>query len=232
MKLSVIALLIQAAPQQNNILRLVFKASPFGKIILMLLVGFSVISWAVIIFKMLEYGRAKRQSERFMDHFRRTKNFSEIHKFAGMAPKSPLSEIFRSGYRELSHQLSPGKDSGEVDMESIHRSLMRASSGQITRLERLNGFLATTAAVTPFIGLLGTVWGIMTAFHEIGMQMNANLATVAPGIAEALVATAMGLFAAIPAVIFYNWLLSRLKVLIAGMEEFIMEFLNASRKLK
>jgi len=232
MNMTLVALISQAVPQQNNLLRLVFKASPFGKLILLLLVGFSVISWAVIIFKMLEYGKARRLSEQFMEHFRRTKNFSDIHKFAGMAPKSPLSEIFRSGYKELSHQLSPGRNPGEIDIESIHRSLMRSSSNQITRLERMNGFLATTAAVTPFIGLLGTVWGIMTAFHEIGMQMNANLATVAPGIAEALVATAMGLFAAIPAVIFYNWLLSRLKVLISGMEEFIMDFLNASRKLK
>lgn len=225
-------LLPQAAPQQNNLLRMVFKASPFGKMILLILVGFSMISWAIIIFKMLEYGRARKMSERFMEYFRRTKNFSEIQKFAGTMPRNPLSEVFRNGYRELSHQLAPGRSGEEMDMDSIQRALMRSSSNQITRLERLNGFLATTAAVTPFIGLLGTVWGIMTAFHEIGMQMNANLATVAPGIAEALVATAMGLFAAIPAVIFYNWLLSRLKMLIAGMEEFIMEFLNASRKLK
>ncbi|MDY0295961.1 MAG: MotA/TolQ/ExbB proton channel family protein [Acidobacteriota bacterium] len=232
MDMIMVALLSQAAPQQNNLLRMVFKASPFGKFILILLVVFSVVSWAVIIFKMLEYGRARRLSDRFMQHFRQTRNFSEIHKYAGSAPRSPLSEIFRSGYRELSLQFSPGSSSGDIDLESVHRSLMRSSSNQITRLERMNGFLATTAAVTPFIGLLGTVWGIVTAFHEIGMQMNANLATVAPGIAEALVATAMGLFAAIPAVIFYNWLLSRLKVLISTMEEFIMEFLNASRKLK
>lgn len=232
MNMTMFALLLQAAPQQNNLLRLVFKASPFGKFILILLVGFSVISWAVIIFKMLEYGKARRLSERFMEHFRQTKNFSEIHKFAGSVPRNPLSEIFRSGYRELSLQLSPGRSTTEIDIESIQRSLMRSSSTQITRLERMNGFLATTAAVTPFIGLLGTVWGIVTAFHEIGLQMNANLATVAPGIAEALIATAMGLFAAIPAVIFYNWLLSRLKVLISTMEEFIMEFLNASRKIR
>jgi biopolymer transport protein TolQ len=119
-----------------------------------------------------------------------------------------------------------------LNLESLNRSLLRASNSEITRLERLNGFLATTASVTPFIGLFGTVWGIMGAFQQIGIQMNANLATVAPGIADALIATALGLFAAVPAVIFYNLLLNKLKVQISRMEDFVMEFLNVSEKLK
>ncbi len=124
------------------------------------------------------------------------------------------------------------QDQAALNLESLNRSLLRASNAEITRLERLNGFLATTASVTPFIGLFGTVWGIMSAFQQIGIQMNANLATVAPGIADALIATALGLFAAIPAVIFYNLLLNKLKILIAAMDDFVMEFLNVSEKLK
>jgi biopolymer transport protein TolQ len=127
-----------------------------------------------------------------------------------------------------------GADSsaGALNLECVNRSLVRASNSEISRLERLNGFLATTASVSPFVGLFGTVWGIFTAFQQIGEQMNATLATVAPGIAEALIATALGLFAAIPAVIFYNLLLNKLKVMIFTMEDFIMEFLNVSEKLK
>jgi biopolymer transport protein TolQ len=186
----------------------------------------------------VEYNKAKNNSYRFISYFRRTKNFSDINKFASGFQNNPLAEIFKFGYKELSVQLGsdqqrgPGPGQGSVNLESLNRSLMRASNSEITRLERLNGFLATTATVTPFIGLFGTVWGIMTAFQQIGIQMNANLATVAPGIADALIATALGLFAAIPAVIFYNLLLNKLKVLIARMEDFIMEFLNVSEKLK
>jgi biopolymer transport protein TolQ len=128
--------------------------------------------------------------------------------------------------------MGPNSSPEDINLECVNRSLVRASNAEITRLERLNGFLATTASVSPFVGLFGTVWGIFTAFQQIGEQMNANLATVAPGIAEALIATALGLFAAIPAVIFYNLLLNKLKVLIATMEDFIMEFLNVSEKLK
>ena len=128
-------------------------------------------------------------------------------------------------------QLSPGKDTKKVNPESLRRAMFNVSNLQIMRLERLNGFLATTAAVTPFIGLFGTVWGIMSSFHQIGIQMNANLATVAPGIAEALIATALGLFAAIPAVIFYNLLLNKVRIMIVDMENFINEFISVSENM-
>ena len=222
-----------ATNKSGNILSLITDASPIGKGVMILLLIFSVVSWAVIIFKLVEYKSARKNSLKFRDYFRRSKNFADINKYASLYKNNPLANIFRSGYKELSHQLSPGNENTRNSgSESIHRSLLRASNEEIIRLERLNGFLATTASVAPFIGLFGTVWGIMISFQEIGIQMNANLATVAPGIADALIATALGLFTAIPAVIFYNLLLNKLKVIISGMEDFILDFLNVSEKLK
>jgi biopolymer transport protein TolQ len=222
------------ASHGRDVISLIKDATPVGKFALLLLLIFSVVSWAVIIFKLVEYRKASTNSRKFIHFFRKTRNFSDINKFAGGFQNNPLAEIFRYGYKELSHQL--GSDQSQpaaaISVESLNRSLVRGSNKEITRLERLNGFLATTASVTPFIGLFGTVWGIMSSFQEIGMQMNANLATVAPGIAEALIATALGLFAAIPAVIFYNLLLNKLKVMISVMEDFVMEFLNVSEKLR
>ena len=220
----------------RDVISLIKNATPVGKFALLVLLIFSIVSWAVIIFKLVEYARAKNNCRKFIHYFRKTRNFSDINKFAGGFQNNPLAEIYRYGYKELSNQLGTEQSQlssiSTVNVESLNRSLVRASNSEITRLERLNGFLATTASVTPFIGLFGTVWGIMASFQEIGIQMNANLATVAPGIAEALIATALGLFAAIPAVIFYNLLLNKLKVLISTMEDFVMEFLNVSEKLK
>jgi biopolymer transport protein TolQ len=222
--------------QVGNLISLISEATLVGKITLFILLLFSVISWAVIIFKLKEYSRAKANSQTFVQYFRKTKNFSDINRVASSSVNSPLAEIFKYGYKELSMQLGADRSQNPhpspINLESLNRSLVRASNSEITRLERLNGFLATTASVTPFIGLFGTVWGIMSAFQQIGIQMNASLATVAPGIADALIATALGLFAAVPAVIFYNLLLNKLKVLIAAMEDFVMEFLNVSEKLK
>lgn len=226
------------AVRTDDLVSLISGATLVGKITLLMLLIFSIVSWAIIIFKLVEYTNAKNNSQRFINYFRKTKNFSDINKFVGSVKNNPLGEIFKQGYKELSHQLSaenPRAQSHEqvaLNIESLHRCLLRASNAEISRLERLNGFLATTASVTPFIGLFGTVWGIMSAFQQIGIQMNANLATVAPGIADALIATALGLFAAIPAVIFYNLLLNKLKILIAAMDDFVMEFLNVSEKLK
>jgi biopolymer transport protein TolQ len=229
-----------SAGHSGNIIALISEATLVGKLTLLILLIFSVVSWAVIIFKLSEYAKAKTNSQRFIQFFRKTKNFSDINRFAASFQNNPLAVIFKYGYKELSVQLgaerthnpSPAPNPNPINVESLNRALIRASNSEITRLERLNGFLATTASVTPFIGLFGTVWGIMSAFQQIGIQMNANLATVAPGIADALIATALGLFAAVPAVIFYNFLLGKLKVLIANMEDFTMEFINVSEKLK
>jgi biopolymer transport protein TolQ len=224
-----------SAVSSGDFFSLISEATLVGKFTLLMLLIFSIVSWAIIIFKLVEYKKAKTNSHKFIGFFRKTKNFSDINKFAGSHVNDPLAQIFQYGYKELSMQMgSDGvRDSGKtgINLESLNRALLRGSNAEITRLERLNGFLATTASVTPFIGLFGTVWGIMSAFQQIGIQMNANLATVAPGIADALIATALGLFAAIPAVIFYNLLLNKLKVLINSMEDFSMEFLNVSDKL-
>ncbi|MCK5005157.1 MAG: MotA/TolQ/ExbB proton channel family protein [Candidatus Aminicenantes bacterium] len=229
---SSILLISQASSNQfGNYFTLISQASVVVKGVLLVLALFSIISWAIVIFKLLEYKTAKKKSGLFLEIFRKTKSFSEILKFTSIYKESPLSEIFKSGYKELSMQFGPEKEIKNVNPESLRRAMFNVSNLQIMRLERLNGFLATTAAVTPFIGLFGTVWGIMSSFHQIGIQMNANLATVAPGIAEALIATALGLFAAIPAVIFYNLLLNKVKVMIVDMENFINEFISVSEHM-
>jgi len=222
----------------NNFISLIINASLIIKVVMLILFIFSIVSWAIIIFKTIEYKRAIGNSKKFVTYFRKTKNFSEINKFALTFRNSPISMIFKGGYKELSYQLSSEKDSEKINVESIHRSLVRVSNAEINRLEQMNGFLATTAAVTPFIGLFGTVWGIMNSFiglskvATVSEGVNLTLTAVAPGIAEALIATALGLFAAIPAVIFYNHLLSKLKIIIIKMEDFIYEFLNISEKIK
>lgn len=220
------------ASANGDFVYLIQHASLVVKLVLLLLLSFSIVSWAIIIFKLMEYSRARKKGQDFLDFFRKNKNFSEIHAAKALYGNNPLGEIFRYGYREIAQQTGSGQKLDKLDGDSLHRALLRASTQEISRLERLNGFLATCASASPFIGLFGTVWGIMTSFQQIGVQMNANLATVAPGIAEALIATALGLFAAIPAVIFYNLLLNKLKVLIAMMEDFILEFLNLSEKLR
>lgn len=232
MKSLLFAPLPASLKSSNSIFFLISTASPVVKFVLLLLLLFSVISWAVIIFKAFEYASARKQSRKFLDYFRNSKNFSEINNYASLVKNNTLARIFKLGYQEMSLQMGPQSSAAGLNSDSIERSLVMASGTEISRLERLNGFLATTAAVTPFIGLFGTVWGIMDSFMEIGKVGNANLATVAPGIAEALIATALGLFAAIPAVIFYNLLLNKLKVLISIMEGFILEFMNASVRMR
>lgn len=229
---NILSIVPQTSISSNDSFSIILTASPVVKFVLLLLLFFSVVSWAIIIFKLVEYKKVKKDSVKFINYFRKTKNFSDINKFSQSLKNNTLAKIFKYGYREISLQMGPDYSSGNKDTDSVHRALIRGSSSEITRLERLNGFLATTATVTPFIGLFGTVWGIMSSFHNIGRFGNANLTTVAPGIAEALIATALGLFAAIPAVIFYNLLLNKLKVLISIMEEFIYEFLNVSEKIK
>ncbi len=223
---------LTTANANGDFVYLIQPASLVVKLVLLLLLSFSVVSWAIIIFKLMEYSRARKKGQAFLDFFRKNKNFSEIHAAKALYGNNPLGEIFRFGYREIAQQTGSGQKLDKLDGDSLQRALLRASTQEISRLERLNGFLATCASASPFIGLFGTVWGIMTSFQQIGVQMNANLATVAPGIAEALIATALGLFAAIPAVIFYNLLLNKLKVLIAMMEDCILGFLNLSEKLR
>jgi biopolymer transport protein TolQ len=203
------------------------------KIVLLILVFFSVVSWAIIMFKLFQIHRANSESVRFMDFFWKSKRFDAIASQVDRFASSPLTVLFNEGYGELKKVVdADGKSDGSVfstdlgGVENISRALRRATNSEITRLEKYTTFLATTGSTSPFIGLFGTVWGIMTAFEGIGKTGSASLAVVAPGIAEALIATAIGLVAAIPAVMAYNHFQHKIRVLVKEMDNFSTEFLN------
>ncbi|RII28510.1 MAG: protein TolQ [Geobacter sp.] len=204
------------------------------KLVLLILIYFSVVSWAIIFYKLLQVHRANSESEKFLEFFWKTKRFDAINAQVDRFTNSPLTVLFSEGYGELKKLMDKGEHKEEPDVistdlggiENISRALRRATTSEITRLEKYTTFLATTGATAPFIGLFGTVWGIMTAFKGIGETGSASLAVVAPGIAEALIATAIGLVAAIPAVMGYNHFQHKIRVLIGEMDSFSTEFLN------
>jgi biopolymer transport protein TolQ len=224
----------------SDIVELVVQSSLVSQVVLAILLLFSVVAWAVIIAKMLTFRRVEAQTRTFLDVFRRSSKFSEVQSVCGSLSASPLVGIFQAGYAELNAQLrqpaaggSPGNPAPRPTLKSlgaVDRALLRASSAEVTKLEKRVTFLATTASITPFIGLFGTVWGIMSAFTSIGAQGSTDLSVVAPGIAEALIATAAGLFAAIPAVYFYNHLTTKVKEYATEMDDFALEFLNISER--
>jgi len=213
-------------------------AGPMVKGVILLLLSLSVICWGISLFKYLMLRSALNESESFLDIFWNNQSLSRTFADAKPLEHSPLAEIFRTGYLVL--QQIQQQDAGEsrtsdtstasplglYGLGAIKRGLDQAVTAELTRLEKNLGFLATTGSIAPFIGLFGTVWGIMNSFRDIGRQGSANLATVAPGIAEALVATAFGLLAAIPAVVLYNYFLGRIKMLTAEMDNFSSELLN------
>jgi biopolymer transport protein TolQ len=204
------------------------------KLVLALLIFFSVVSWAIIVTKLRQVHKANSESERFLEMFWKAKNFDTINAQLDRFPSSPLAILFNEGYTELKKIMAAGGQREETSgistdlggVDNIARALRRATTSEITRLERKLTFLATTGSTAPFIGLFGTVWGIMNAFIGIGETGSASLAVVAPGIAEALIATAIGLVAAIPAVMGYNHFQHKIKVLIGVMDNFSTEFLN------
>jgi len=203
------------------------------KLVLILLILFSVVSWGIIGFKFFQVQRANSESERFMDFFWKSKRFDTIASQVDRFANSPLTVLFNEGYSELKKVVEGNGDSDNSSMstdlggiENVSRALRRATNSEITRLEKRLTFLATVGSTSPFIGLFGTVWGIMTAFEGIGRTGSASLAVVAPGIAEALIATAIGLVAAIPAVMAYNHFQHKIRVLINEMDSFSTEFLN------
>lgn len=227
-------LLAQAQTEafRGGVAGLLAHAGLVARTVLVILLIFSLVSWAIILYKGAVLHRARSQSETFLSVFRKSTKFSEVNSVCPQLKASPLTGVFQAGYLEVNQQVrsaSQGEGGGRPvvrSLESLSRSLARAATVEVTRLERRLSFLATTAGVTPFIGLFGTTWGIMTAFEDIGRMGSANLAVVAPGISEALVTTAMGLFAAIPALVFYNAFASRVKVLGSMMDDFALEFLN------
>ena len=215
-------------------MELILGAGPVVKLVLLVLVYFSVVSWAIIFFKFRVIHRATRDSEKFLDFFWAKKRFDLIGQGLKDYPSSPLVVLFREGYQELikvqgrrtpehEHQ---GLSADMGGAGNVGRALRRATTLEIHRLEKYLTFLATTGSTAPFIGLFGTVWGIMDAFHGIGRTGSASLAVVAPGISEALVATAIGLVAAIPAVVAYNHFVNKVNVLSGEMDNFSQEFLN------
>ncbi|MBN1960288.1 MAG: protein TolQ [Deltaproteobacteria bacterium] len=216
----------------------IMDAGMIEKAVLVILLGFSVISWAIIYFKWRGVKRAYRESETFLDSFWNSKRLDAIYQRSETLSASPVSQVFRAGYIELAKIKKSGKSEGEKavtetdigDLESIERSMRRTAAAELTSIEALVPFLATTGSTAPFIGLFGTVIGIMNSFQSIGAAGNANLATVAPGIGGALVATAFGLFAAIPAVIAYNFFLSKIRVLDIEMQNFSSDFLNIVKR--
>jgi biopolymer transport protein TolQ len=203
------------------------------KMVLIILILLSIISWTIIVYKFIQVQRANSESERFMDFFWKSKRFDAIASQVERFSNSPLTILFNEGYNELQKMVEiDGKNdsnSFSTDLggfENVSRSLRRATNSEINRLEKFMTFLATTGSTSPFIGLFGTVWGIMTAFEGIGRTGSASLAVVAPGIAEALIATAIGLVAAIPAVMAYNHFQHKIRVLVKDMDSFSTEFLN------
>jgi biopolymer transport protein TolQ len=215
---------------------IVKQSSPVELAVLALLVAVSVVSWALIGVKAIQLNRARDQSITFLDTFWKGSRLDAIYQSARNLPSSPISRVFIAGYEELS-KLAQGKEGAENAMserlggiENVERALNRASTSQITELESRVSFLGTVGATAPFVGLFGTVMGILSAFNEIAEKGNASLTTVAAPIGNALVATAAGLFAAIPAVVAYNSFVSRIKVFDTEMANFSSDFLNIIKR--
>ncbi len=230
----------EGALRQEGLVSMVIGSGPVVQAVLYVLILFSVVSWGIIFYKLRQVRVARKQSLRFIEIFWDTKNLTTIHTGSQELKQSPVAQVFRAGYQELvrltraKRQSNPGEgalDSTELGgIENVERAMKRATNQEITRLERALTFLATTASATPFIGLFGTVWGIMTAFRGLSVTQSSSIQAVAPGIAEALIATATGLVAAIPAVVAYNHFARQIRVLSAEMENFSSEFLNIAER--
>jgi biopolymer transport protein TolQ len=235
----------QVAPDSGpggvDFVKLIAGANWLSKSVLLILLLFSAVSWGIILYKVWQYRRAERDTGTFLQVFRKSTKFSEVQSICASVAHSPLVGIFQAGYAELNTQLRH-KNPDEAkpaappvrptlrSLDAVDRALLRATGGEVSKLEKRVPFLATTASITPFIGLFGTVFGIIFAFENIGLQGSTSLSVVAPGIAEALVATAAGLFAAVPAVYFYNAFTTRVKDFATQMDDFALEFLNISER--
>ncbi|HUH66845.1 MAG TPA: protein TolQ [Syntrophales bacterium] len=224
----------------GSVIKMILDAGVTVQVVLLVLLCFSVVSWAIILMKYRSIKKVKKENSRFLDAYMNSSKLSDIFPEAKKYKHSTMAEVFQAGYNELvkitkvMRGASLSKDSEEagslqVEMkgiDNVERALNRACGTEATRLESTLSFLATTGSASPFIGLFGTVWGIMDTFRGIGTRGSATLAVVAPGISEALIATAAGLAAAIPAVIFYNYYLNVVKNMTMEMENFSSEILN------
>lgn len=207
----------------GEISQMVANSGPTVRVVLVILLIFSILSWAIILQKWAAFRRVRQQMRRFLRAFRKARALPEVSAASDNFRPCPLVEVFESGYEEFTRQFTAG---GGRNLEAVTRALKAESTEQVTLLERRLGWLATTAGVCPFIGLFGTVWGIVDAFSALGTEGAATLRAVAPGIAEALITTAAGLAAAIPALIAYNAYVNQVKEMAARTDEFSLEFLN------
>ena len=218
---------------QGEVWQLIANTGPVARLVLLILLIFSILSWAIILRKFRVFRAARNESVEFLKVFRQSKKLSEIRAFCRSLKQSPLPEVFQAGYREIESQATMSENPGKPrirSLEAVRRALQMGASTELGRLEQWLVWLATTGAVTPFVGLFGTVWGIIDAFHGLATGSGATLHSVAPGIAEALITTAAGLFAAIPAVIAYNIYLQRIKEFGTQMDDFALEFLNMTER--
>ena len=217
----------------GDLIQMFIDAGMVVKIVLMILVFFSIISWTIIFMKWRFFDKAKQETEYFLYIFWENMDMSALYKESNDLKHSPISQLFRTGYAELvrlnkMRSASPAGPETGLDSfsDSVERALKKAQVQQGARLDKALSFLATTGNTAPFIGLFGTVWGIMESFRDIGLRQSASLAVVAPGISEALIATAVGLAAAIPAVIAFNIFNNRSWEFRSEMDTFAADFLS------
>jgi biopolymer transport protein TolQ len=224
----------------GSLFDMVLQAGVVVQLVMLLLLVFSVISWAIILMKYFNFRKIRSENDLFLNLYMRSTKLSEVYPEAKKYRFSTLSEVFLAGYTELAKITKgvrgtvPGRDPAEAagqaleigGIDNVERAMNRACGSEIAKLESTLGFLATTGSTSPFLGLFGTVWGIMETFKAIGARGSATLAVVAPGISEALISTAVGLAAAIPAVIFYNHYVGRVKTITLEMDNFSSELLN------
>ncbi len=213
---------------------MIAHAGPLVKIVLLVLLAFSVVSWAIIIYKLMLLKKIEKETGLFYEIFWEKRQFSHISSITGSYRYTPLVPLFTAVYNELSNIMKNSEEDksslGHDNIDRIERILKKTGSVEHTKMEHTVSFLATAGNTAPFIGLFGTVWGIMTSFQDIGASGAANLAVVAPGISEALVATAMGLIVAIPAVVGYNHITSKINRVVTEMDNFSSDLLNIVEK--
>jgi biopolymer transport protein TolQ len=209
----------QTDKSRSTLLDLILRASPVAKAVLLILLIFSIASWAIIFVKARATKRAARQSLEFIRAFERSSRWAELYANVAAFGASPLTAIFLAANGELQKQ-------SRLNLDAVHRAMQSAAISETTRLEKSLGYLASTASASPFIGLFGTVVGIIIAFNGLTQASNSSIQAVAPGIAEALIATAAGIAAAVPAVLGYNRYLHRVKILAAEMDSFSLRLLN------
>jgi biopolymer transport protein TolQ len=205
----------------SEFLNLIVQSGPVAKLVLLVLLAFSLASWSIILEKWFAFRRARRLSGRFLRAYRKAQRIQDIAAVAEQFTPSPMVAVFQGGFAEMRRQSR---------LSVVQRACAIATSEELTRLEGRMPWLAITAAVTPFIGLFGTVWGIINAFHGLGTAGGATLRAVAPGISEALITTAAGLFAAIPAVIAYNLFSNQIREFGARMDDFTLELMNTAER--